>query len=65
MAASGAKLPSVIIFRLRNMRPEKINRYLDEIITHYQKPLEEGIIVSVTEGQIRMRSLPLRTSEQI
>jgi hypothetical protein len=47
------------------MRPEKINRYLDEIITHYQKPLEEGIIVSVTEGQIRMRSLPLRTSEQI
>lgn len=65
MAASGAKLPSVIIFRLRNMRPEKINRYLDEIITHYQKPLEEGIIVSVTEGQIRMRFLPLRTSEQI
>ncbi len=58
MSASGAELPSVIIFRLRNMRPERVNRYMDEIISHYQQPLKEGCIISVTEGQIRIRSLP-------
>jgi len=28
IAASGAKLPSVISFRLRNMRPERVNVHL-------------------------------------
>jgi predicted nuclease of predicted toxin-antitoxin system len=32
IAASGTLSPSVIIFRLRNMRPERVNRYLQEII---------------------------------
>jgi len=59
MAASGAELPSVIIFRLRSMRPERVNHYLNEIITQHQESLEKGVIVSVTEGQIRLRSLPI------
>ncbi|MEJ2210209.1 MAG: DUF5615 family PIN-like protein [Anaerolineae bacterium] len=59
MAASGADLPSVIIFRLRNMRPEEVNAYLGELVAEYQQALEEGAIASVSEGQIRLRSLPV------
>lgn len=60
MSASGANLPSVVIFRLRNMKPERVDRYLDELIERHQGVLEEGAIVSVEEGQIRVRSLPIR-----
>jgi predicted nuclease of predicted toxin-antitoxin system len=32
VAASRAHLPSVVIFRLRNMRPENVNHHLEEVI---------------------------------
>ena len=32
IAASGANLPSVIIFRLRNMQPKQVNSYLKNIL---------------------------------
>ena len=60
MAASGAELPSVVIFRLRDMRPERVNRYLEEVIGRYGELLERGAIVSVGEGRIRVRSLPIQ-----
>jgi predicted nuclease of predicted toxin-antitoxin system len=63
MAASGAQLPSVVIFRLRNMRPERVNRHLKEIVSQHRYSLDEGAILSVTEDQIRIRLLPIRTSE--
>jgi len=62
LAASGADLPSVVIFRLRNMRPDNVNRYLLKIISQYPEALEHGAIITVTEGLIRMRDLPLRVS---
>ncbi len=62
VAASGARLPSVIVFRLRNMRPNNVNRYLQRIVELHVRALEKGAIVSVTEGRIRIRSLPLRAS---
>ena len=62
LAASGAGLPSVVIFRLRNMRPEHANRYLLKIISQYSEALEKGVIITVTEGRIRMRDLPLGNS---
>ncbi len=60
VAASGARLPSVIVFRLPNMRPENVNRYLQSIIEHHGEALEKGAIISVTAGRMRVRSLPLR-----
>ena len=63
LAASGTQLTSVIIFRLRNMHPEQVNRYLRVIISQHQALLEQGAIVSVAEGQIRVRPLPLQASE--
>lgn len=59
MAASGAVLPSVVIFRLRDMRPEQVNGYLGEVVTGYREMLEQGVIVSVRERQIRIRVLPV------
>jgi predicted nuclease of predicted toxin-antitoxin system len=63
VAASKAQLPSVVIFRLRSMRPERVNRYLELIVTQYRDVLEKGAIISVSEEQIRVRTLPL-TKEQ-
>lgn len=59
LAAIGSDLPSVIIFRLRNMRPEQVNRYLERILDQHAKALEIGAIITVTEGRIRIRELPL------
>jgi predicted nuclease of predicted toxin-antitoxin system len=64
LAASGAHLPSVVIFRLRNMRPEHVNNHLINIISQYSKALEHGAVITVTEGRLRMRDLPLRISGQ-
>lgn len=62
IAASGAKLPSVVVFRLRNMRPEQVNRYLGEVVKRHQEALEQGAVVSVTEGQVRVRLLPVESN---
>ena len=62
VAASGERLPSVIIFRLRNMQPGYVNLFLRNVMTEYSGPLEEGAVISVTEGQVRSRSLPIRTN---
>jgi len=61
LAASGADLPSVVIFRLRNMHPENVNRYLLNVVSQFGQVLEKGAILVVTEGRVRARSLPLET----
>jgi predicted nuclease of predicted toxin-antitoxin system len=60
LAVSGAQLPSVITFRLRDMRPEHVNRHLDAILAQHAQRLEQGAIVTVTEQRIRVRPLPIR-----
>jgi len=59
VAASGEQLPSIITFRLRNMRPENVNRYLEEILSHHQTSLKNGSVISVSENKIRIRTLPI------
>lgn len=60
VAVSGVRLPSVILFRLRAMRPKHVNHYLQETIAHQADALAQGAIVSITESQVRIRELPLR-----
>jgi len=62
LAASGADLPSVVIFRLRNMHPENVDRHLLKIVSRFAEVLESGVIMVVTEGQVRTRRLPLETN---
>ncbi len=59
LAASGDKLPSVIIFRLRNMKAVNVNGYLKTILSIYHESLERGSIISVSERSIRIRELPI------
>jgi predicted nuclease of predicted toxin-antitoxin system len=63
MAASEAEVPSVVIFRLRNMKPQWVNEHLNELIANHTAILRKGAIVSVSEGRIRVRSLPITTGE--
>jgi predicted nuclease of predicted toxin-antitoxin system len=64
LAASGADLPSVVTFRLRNMRPENVNSYLFKIVSQYPEALGSGAIITVTEGRIRIRELPVGNRNQ-
>ena len=61
IAAKGAALPSVITFRLRNMHPAQVNDALQRIISQHAETVEHGAILSVTEGRVRVRSLPMGT----
>lgn len=59
IAQSKTNLPSVITFRLRNMSPDNVNKYLFKIIELYGKQLQKGCLISVIEGQIRIHELPI------
>jgi predicted nuclease of predicted toxin-antitoxin system len=59
LAQSRAASPSVVIFRLANMRPESVNAHLAALLSRFAAELERGAIVSVTEGRIRLRKLPI------
>lgn len=59
IAASGDSLPSVVIFRLKNMRPEVVNESLKKILSNYSNFLEQGCVLSVTEKHVRVRVLPI------
>lgn len=59
LAASSLALPSVIIFRLRNMRPERLIPRLSSVLSDHSGDLAIGAILSVSELQIRLRRLPL------
>jgi len=58
VAASGGEVPSVVVFRLRDMRPASVNEHLRLLLDRHPKELAGGAIFSVTEGRIRWRPLP-------
>jgi len=59
LAASGGNLPSVIIFRLRDMRADNVNNHLSGILEKHSAALEKGVVCSVTERKVRIRALPI------
>jgi predicted nuclease of predicted toxin-antitoxin system len=61
LAASGAVLPSVILFRLRDMRPPNVVARLRAVIAGHASALAAGAVVSVTESQNCIRELPLES----
>jgi predicted nuclease of predicted toxin-antitoxin system len=62
LAASSSELPSVIVLRLRNMRPERVTQRLRSVLAGHSSDLEKGAVLSVSELQIRLRRLPLDPS---
>lgn len=59
LATSGGKLPSVIIFRLKDMRADNVNFHLFKILEKQASALEKGVVCSVTERKVRIRELPI------
>lgn len=59
MAASGDTIPSIVIFRLPDMRPNNVNTHLMIVLYDYKELLHSGVILSVTQGRIRVRQLPV------
>ncbi len=58
VAVSGGKLPSVIIFRLKDMRADNVNFHLFSILEKQSSALGKGAVCSVTERKVRIRELP-------
>lgn len=59
LALSRATSPSVIVFRLVDMRSDSVNRHLEQALQQAQNDLAQGAIVSLREGQIRVHPLPI------
>jgi predicted nuclease of predicted toxin-antitoxin system len=59
VALGGTRVPSVITFRLGDMRPSQMNQYLSAVLERFAEQLERGALVSVTDSGIRVRSLPI------
>ena len=63
LAISAATAPSVISFRLSDMRPANVLRHLRHTIVAFLPELEQGAVVSVTDSAARCHMLPLRSSK--
>jgi predicted nuclease of predicted toxin-antitoxin system len=59
LAASGGHLPSVILFRLSDQRSQNVNARLADVLAQCEPDLQAGAIVSVSDGAIRVRRLPI------
>jgi predicted nuclease of predicted toxin-antitoxin system len=59
LAASGGQLPSVVIFRLKDMRASNVSKHLFSIINQQAEALNQGAVLSVTEQKVRIRKLPI------
>ena len=59
LSSSGQRLPSVILFRMRNGRPSVQAQVLLENISIIEEPLRNGAIAVVTDASIRIRHLPI------
>ena len=53
--------PSLILFRIENVKPMEVADLLQYIVKTYSSELESGVILSVTDTYIRARNLPIST----
>lgn len=59
VALSRGQLPSVVTFRLTDMRAAEVNRRLEDVLERFAALLEEGALISVTDEAVRVRRLPV------
>ncbi len=64
LSFSGRPLPSVIIFRLRNVHPNNLVSRLVGGLTGLEKLLLGGAIVILEDAALRVRRLPVTDEEQ-
>ena len=59
VALSGRTAPSVISLRLSSSRVERVNAVLQEVLPGVEQDLLHGAIVTVQDGRVRIRRLPV------
>jgi len=59
LAQTNQRLPSVIIFRLRDARPTSVTPRLLSVLLGAAAELEKGAVIIVKDGHYRIRLLPL------
>jgi predicted nuclease of predicted toxin-antitoxin system len=59
LALSGASSPSVIRIRIEGLRGPDLANLLMQILDEWRSELEQGAVLTVQQGRIRMRQLPL------
>ncbi len=59
VALSGRTTPSVISLRLSSSRVERVNAVLQEVLPGVEQDLLHGAIVTVQDGRVRIRRLPV------
>jgi predicted nuclease of predicted toxin-antitoxin system len=64
VALSGARVPSVVTFRLNDMRPASVNGALAATLARFSIELEAGALISVSDSGIRVRLLPIKPAPQ-
>ncbi len=62
LAYTKSKKPSTIIFRLKNPSPEIVNQMLSLTLPRIE-PLKKGVIIVIEERRIRIRELPIISTE--
>jgi predicted nuclease of predicted toxin-antitoxin system len=60
LALSGATQPGVIQFRRESHRPEQQLQFLVAESGQLEEPCKHGCVVTVTDGRLRLRSLPIQ-----
>jgi len=63
LAASGGRVPSVILFRTRDQTPGAITPRLFKVLEACSPALDAGAIVIVEDGGFRLRRLPIQRSQ--
>ena len=58
VALSKGRAPSVVTFRLNDMRANTVNLHLDELVARFAADLERGALISVSDQGVRIRHLP-------
>ncbi len=64
MALGGATAPSVVRFRVEGLQAKGLVELLTRVLERCQDDLGKGALVSVMPGQIRLRRLPIISSDR-
>jgi predicted nuclease of predicted toxin-antitoxin system len=59
LAVSDATEPSVIVFRLSDMRSQSVMTHLLAALDHFEAELGQGAVVSVADKTMRCHLLPI------